>query len=307
MALVDFSSSTTSTTTPMALCEVVEDHCESSTRRFRYNSITTVWARERTKDVQRNLDPKHPSFVKPSQVSGAFMLNLPRFCNEFLFKEDVIFTLVNENEVPFTVRFSGRKFSVRWKAFSNDNNLVERDALVFELVKPAKFQAYIIRAYGSSGVDGNLDEDDIEYQVQFTNKGFTAGWSRFSVAHNIGLGDALVFQLVTDSKFLVYIIRAYSPGNNESSISSMPSPFPISIEVEKYNAGFKVWQMGPGCIPMRSFLLLLMFARLKWALLQVQSLTALVCWADFGVVFDWGIWVFGGGLLDFDVVSERAA
>ncbi|KAF6162556.1 hypothetical protein GIB67_003102 [Kingdonia uniflora] len=31
------------------------------------------------------------------------------------------------------------------------------------------------------------------------------------------------------------------------------------------------------------------------------------CWADFGVVFDWGIWVFGGGLLGFDVVSKRAA
>ncbi|KAF6153261.1 hypothetical protein GIB67_038167 [Kingdonia uniflora] len=31
------------------------------------------------------------------------------------------------------------------------------------------------------------------------------------------------------------------------------------------------------------------------------------CWADFGAVFDWGIWVFGGGLLGFDVVLERAA
>ncbi|KAF6168079.1 hypothetical protein GIB67_011464 [Kingdonia uniflora] len=46
----------------------------------------------------------------------------------------------------------------------------------------------------------------------------------FSAAHNIGLEDALVFQQVTDSEF------------QESSISSMPSPFPISIEVEKYNA-----------------------------------------------------------------------
>ncbi|KAF6140281.1 hypothetical protein GIB67_000329 [Kingdonia uniflora] len=156
MALVNFSSSTTSTTTPMALCEDVEDHCRSSARRFMYNSIATEWARERAEDVQRNLDPKHPSFVKLSQVSGAFMLNPPRFCNEYLSKEDVIFILVNENEDPFTVRFSGRKFSVGWKAFSNDNNLVERDGLVFELVKPDKFQTYIIRTYGSSGVDGGL-------------------------------------------------------------------------------------------------------------------------------------------------------
>ncbi|KAF6150736.1 hypothetical protein GIB67_020819 [Kingdonia uniflora] len=267
MAVVDFSNNTTSTATPMALCEVVEDHCESSARRFMYNSIATEWARERAEDIQRNLDPKHPSFVKPTQVSGAFMLNPPRFCNEYLSKEDVIFILVKENEEPFTVRFSIRKFSVGWKAFFNDNNLVERDALVFELVKPAKFQAYIIRAYGSSGVDGGLDKDDIEYKVKFTNKGFIAGWSRFSAAHNIGLGDALVFQLITDSEFQVYIIRAYSPGINvlglhnsevcakqivpsiflidlqlsfgwvqESSISSMPSPFLISIEAEKYNA-----------------------------------------------------------------------
>ncbi|KAF6173060.1 hypothetical protein GIB67_038870, partial [Kingdonia uniflora] len=156
MALVDFLSSTTSTTIPMALCEAVEDHCESSTRRFMYFSMATEWAKERAEYVQRNLDPKHPNFVKPSQVSGTFMLSPPKFCNEYLSKEDVIFTLVNKNEEPFTVRFSGRKFRVGWKAFSNDNNLVERDALVFKLVKPAKFLAYIIRAYGSSGVDGGL-------------------------------------------------------------------------------------------------------------------------------------------------------
>ncbi|KAF6148916.1 hypothetical protein GIB67_014287, partial [Kingdonia uniflora] len=30
-------------------------------------------------------------------------------------------------------------------------------------------------------------------------------------------------------------------------------------------------------------------------------------WADLGVVFDWGIWAFGGETLGFDVISERAA
>ncbi|KAF6146262.1 hypothetical protein GIB67_011734 [Kingdonia uniflora] len=109
------------------------------------------------------------------------MLNPPtRFCNEYLSKEDVIFTLVDENEEPFTVRFPGRKFSVGWKAFSTDINLVERDALVFGLVKPAKFQAYII----------------------------------------------------TD-----HMVRPELMKVQESNISSMPSPFPISIEAEKYNAG----------------------------------------------------------------------
>ncbi|KAF6136916.1 hypothetical protein GIB67_025750 [Kingdonia uniflora] len=98
----------------MALCEVVEDHYESPARRLMYSSIATEWARERAEDVQQNLDPKRPSFVKPSQVSGAFMLNpFTRFCNEYLSKKDVIFTLVDEKEEPFTIRFSGRKFSTR--------------------------------------------------------------------------------------------------------------------------------------------------------------------------------------------------
>ncbi|KAF6176141.1 hypothetical protein GIB67_023432 [Kingdonia uniflora] len=204
-----------------------------------HNSIATEWARERAEDVQRKLDPKHPSFVKslnPSQVSGAFMLNPPiRFCNEYLSKE--------------------MSFLLWWVKMKSHSRL--------------DFQVYIIRAYGSPGVDGGLglensgackrpnisriyasdkedaleltlepnfqsfskptlhchdstggvwpvaadhaeksclpckfcksrlrknvmitlvDEDDIEYKVKFTNKGFTAGWPRFSAAsqHRFG-------------------------------------------------------------------------------------------------------------------------
>ncbi|KAF5206135.1 B3 domain-containing protein [Thalictrum thalictroides] len=117
-------------------------------------------AKERAEEVQANLDPKFPSFVKnmlPSHVSGGFWLGLPtKFCSSHLPKEDVMMTLVDENQKEFSVKFLPRKtgLSGGWKGFSIAHKLVEKDVLVFQLIKDTKFQVYIIRAYGLGGIDG---------------------------------------------------------------------------------------------------------------------------------------------------------
>ncbi|PIA56424.1 hypothetical protein AQUCO_00700625v1 [Aquilegia coerulea] len=117
-------------------------------------------AKERAEEVQANLDPEFPSFVKvmlPSHVSGGFWMGFPaKFCSSHLPKEDVMMTLVDENQEEFLARFLPRKtgLSSGWKGFSIAHKLVEGDVLVFHLIKDTKFQVYILRAYGLGGIDG---------------------------------------------------------------------------------------------------------------------------------------------------------
>ncbi|KAF6138991.1 hypothetical protein GIB67_010717 [Kingdonia uniflora] len=55
-----------------------------------------------------------------------------------------------------------------------------------------------------------VGENGEEYLTNFLayKGGLSGGWKGFSLAHKLVEGDVLVFQLVTDSKFKVYIIRA---------------------------------------------------------------------------------------------------
>ncbi|KAF6151735.1 hypothetical protein GIB67_002018 [Kingdonia uniflora] len=63
-------------------------------------------------------------------------------------------TLVDENETTSIIRYVGKEFSgAGWRAFCTSHNLVVGDALVFQLVKPAEFQVFVIRAYSSPGFD----------------------------------------------------------------------------------------------------------------------------------------------------------
>ncbi|KAF6148260.1 hypothetical protein GIB67_012035, partial [Kingdonia uniflora] len=64
------------------------------------------------------------------------------------------------------------------------------------------------------------DVNDEEYTVKYIVKALavSSGWRIFVVAHKLAEGDALVFQLVDDVKFKVYIIRTDgSSGDNEGS------------------------------------------------------------------------------------------
>ncbi|KAF6163073.1 hypothetical protein GIB67_001401 [Kingdonia uniflora] len=65
-----------------------------------------------------------------------------------------------------------------------------------------------------------VDVKDEEYTVKYIVKALavSAGWRIFVVAHKLTKGNALVFQLVEDVKFKVYIIRTYgSSRDNEGS------------------------------------------------------------------------------------------
>ncbi|KAJ4714900.1 B3 domain-containing protein [Melia azedarach] len=54
------------------------------------------------------------------------------------------------------------------------------------------------------------DESGIHYPAKYfaEKTGLSAGWRQFSTAHNLLEGDVLVFQLIEQLKFKVYIIRA---------------------------------------------------------------------------------------------------
>ncbi|KAF6176138.1 hypothetical protein GIB67_023429 [Kingdonia uniflora] len=321
----------------------VADHDETSARKGTCvdNDKTITGATERAKEFQKNLDPKHPSFVKVmvrSHVSGCCLVGLPsQFIRSYLPKNDMTFSLVDENAKTFSVKFVGRGFSAGWRLFTTTHNLVEGDALVFQLIKPDEFKVFIIKAESLSVVNGGfglqkseahekkeapqvyasaeakpnttnkvealesglkpgspnlikpalqsemtvgsclvadnpsamdlsakssakeravevqqnldpehpsfvksmarsnvasgfwlgipsqfcnsylpkaevmitlVDENDEECEVKFVGKAFSAGWTGFATAHKLVEGDALVFELVKDAKFKVYILRA---------------------------------------------------------------------------------------------------
>ncbi|KAF6160403.1 hypothetical protein GIB67_019172 [Kingdonia uniflora] len=131
--------------------EVVADHAESSqSNRALTNDSAKTNARVQAEEVQKSLDPKHPSFLKSvvkSHVSGCYHMYLPtKFCNSYLLENDYIITLVVENKAICTVQYMDEVFRGGWKAFSIGHNLVEGDSMVFHLVKRSEFQVYVIRA-----------------------------------------------------------------------------------------------------------------------------------------------------------------
>ncbi|KQK03459.1 B3 domain-containing protein Os01g0234100 isoform X2 [Brachypodium distachyon] len=54
------------------------------------------------------------------------------------------------------------------------------------------------------------DEDGRNYDTKYlgTKQGLSAGWRGFAINHGIKVGDVVVFQLVSSTKFKVYILRA---------------------------------------------------------------------------------------------------
>ncbi|XVE66860.1 hypothetical protein DITRI_Ditri08aG0113900 [Diplodiscus trichospermus] len=137
-----------------------------------------TYAIERAEQLESSLGSDYPSFVKPmlqSHVTGGFWLGLPvHFCKKHLPDHDETITLVDEEGDEFATKYLGDKngLSGGWRGFSIDHNLVDGDALVFQLVAPTEFKVYIIRAYeledNANGEDGEEDgkEPDVEPDVQ---------------------------------------------------------------------------------------------------------------------------------------------
>ncbi|XP_042499842.1 B3 domain-containing protein At3g19184-like isoform X1 [Macadamia integrifolia] len=121
------------------------------------------YAAQKAEELQSSLDPNIPSFVKPmlqSHVTGGFWLGLPnQFCKANLSKRDERIILEDENDEEYETLFLAQKtgLSAGWRGFAIAHELVDGDALVFQLVKPTKFKVYIIRVYGSDKADRSPD------------------------------------------------------------------------------------------------------------------------------------------------------
>lgn len=104
--------------------------------------------------IESELGSAHPTFLKPmlhSHVSGGFWLGLPtHFCSMHMPKRDEWMTLEDENgEDSRTLFLSGKTgLSAGWRGFSIQHQLEDGDCLVFQMVQPARFKVYIVRASG---------------------------------------------------------------------------------------------------------------------------------------------------------------
>ncbi|KAL5992764.1 hypothetical protein ACLOJK_013683 [Asimina triloba] len=107
------------------------------------------YAIEKANELHSSLEPEFPSFVKPmlqSHVTGGFWLGLPvQFCKYNLPKNDSIVTLVDENGDEYLTVYLPRKtgLSGGWKGFAVAHELLDGDALVFQLVEPTTFKVMV--------------------------------------------------------------------------------------------------------------------------------------------------------------------
>ncbi|KAK1437003.1 hypothetical protein QVD17_02788 [Tagetes erecta] len=65
------------------------------------------------------------------------------------------------------------------------------------------------------------DEDGNEYDTVFISSrtGLSGGWKAFALAHKLDDGDALVFELVDQTRFKIYIVKASHDGNVDHDAS----------------------------------------------------------------------------------------
>ncbi|CAK7329862.1 unnamed protein product [Dovyalis caffra] len=124
-----------------------------------------VYAIHRAEQIQSSLEAEFPSFVKPmlqSHVTGGFWLGLPvPFCKTHLPHYDEMITLEDEKEEESETKYLAGKtgLSGGWRGFAIEHDLVDGDALVFQLVNPKRFKVYIVRAYDS---ENNEDQENLE-------------------------------------------------------------------------------------------------------------------------------------------------
>ncbi|XP_050370835.1 putative B3 domain-containing protein At5g58280 [Argentina anserina] len=101
--------------------------------------------------LQESLQSEHPCFVKSmvrSHVYSCFWLGLPsKFCEDHLPKSDTEFVLEDEDGEECDAKYIARRagLSGGWRGFALDRKLDDGDALVFELVEPARFKIYITK------------------------------------------------------------------------------------------------------------------------------------------------------------------
>ncbi|KAL2922106.1 hypothetical protein RDABS01_013597, partial [Bienertia sinuspersici] len=109
------------------------------------NVIATDEVMEYTIQEAKNLNSKlndegFPTLIRPmppSHVTGGFWLGLPRdFCRASLPRGDGMVTLVYEEEDEYAVVYLAckRGLSGVWKGFCEAHQLVDRDAVIFQVI-----------------------------------------------------------------------------------------------------------------------------------------------------------------------------
>ncbi|KAL7246851.1 hypothetical protein ACSBR2_001877 [Camellia fascicularis] len=156
-----------------------------------------VYAIERAEKLQSGLDPDIPSFVKPmlqSHVTGGFWLGLPvYFCNNHLPNHDEFITLLDEDDNESSTKYLSEKtgLSAGWRGFAIDHELVDGDALVFQLIQPTKFKVYIIRVNQVEDSDETPNQVEDSGDVQnVTNIDIGMRRTRASILHTSSSSEA---------------------------------------------------------------------------------------------------------------------
>ncbi|KZV28896.1 hypothetical protein F511_13691 [Dorcoceras hygrometricum] len=91
----------------------------------------------------------------PSHVSGGFWLGLSSdLSKRKLPRNDGVVLLIDEEGEEWPVIYLARKsgLSGGWKKFAVDHHLVDGDALVFQLIRPAVLKVFIIRVESSEKI-----------------------------------------------------------------------------------------------------------------------------------------------------------
>lgn len=131
-----------------------------------------TYAIERAEQLQSSLDAELPSFIKPmlqSHVTGGFWLSLPyNFCHKHIPHRDDTVTLVDEDGEEFETKYLIDKngLSGGWRGFSIAHDLVDGDALVFQLIQPLTFKVHIVRAYESEEKEAGVAEGEDEEEAE---------------------------------------------------------------------------------------------------------------------------------------------
>ncbi|KAJ1699022.1 hypothetical protein LUZ63_007534 [Rhynchospora breviuscula] len=112
------------------------------------------YAMEKAAELEESLGSAFPIFLKSmlqSHVTGGFWLGLPvGFCRTHLPKKDFDMYLLDEDGVKSETLYlaSKRGLSAGWRGFAIEHELVDGDAVVFQLIAPTTFKVYIVRASG---------------------------------------------------------------------------------------------------------------------------------------------------------------
>ncbi|CAL5189830.1 unnamed protein product [Lathyrus oleraceus] len=123
-------------------------------------------ALEAAEALQINLNSSKPSFIKSmvrSHVYSCFWLGLPsRFSEEHLPKTVYNMVLEDEEGSEYKAVYIGTRagLSGGWRAFALEHKLDDGDALVFELVEPARFKVYIVRAFPDAYEEEKIEEEN---------------------------------------------------------------------------------------------------------------------------------------------------